>query len=72
MPNLHGRMIDPFHSGPKEVTRTAARMIQTILETWEGAVRTEREADGTVRIYVGGKYNPRALVATGNVNERAE
>jgi hypothetical protein len=72
MPNFCGRMIDPFHSGRKEVTRTAARMIQTTLETWEGAVRTEREADGTFRIYVGEKYNPKALVATGNVNERAE
>ena len=72
MPNLYGRMIDPFHSGRKEVTRTAARMIETTLETWEGAVRTEPEADGTFRIYVGEKYNPKALVATGNVNERAE
>ncbi len=72
MPSLYGRMVDPFHSAPKEVTRTAARMIQTTLETWEGAVRTEPEADGTFRIYVGEKYNPKALVATGNVNERAE
>ena len=72
MPSLYGRMIDPFHSGRKEVTRTAARMFETTLETWEGAVRTEREADKTFRIYVGEKYNPKALVATGNVNERAE
>jgi hypothetical protein len=72
MTHLYGRMIDPFHSGRKEVTSTAARMIQTTLETWEGAVRTKREADGTFRIYVGEKYNPKALVATGNVNERAE
>jgi hypothetical protein len=28
MANLYGRMIDPYHSGRKEVTRTAAVMIE--------------------------------------------
>ena len=33
MANLYGRMIDPYHSGRREVTRTAATMIQSKLET---------------------------------------
>jgi hypothetical protein len=69
MANLYGRLVDPFHSGRKEVTRTAERRLETSLETWDGAIRTELDADGTYRVLVGPKYSPRDLIATGNVNE---
>jgi hypothetical protein len=48
-------MIDPYHSGRREVTRTAARMIQTKPETWEGSIKTELDADGTYRVFTGGR-----------------
>ena len=52
MVNLCGRMIDPYHSGQREVTRTAATMIQSKLETWHGSVKTELDAGGTLpRVY---------------------
>jgi hypothetical protein len=35
-------MIEPYHSRRREVTRTAARMIQTKLETWEGSIKTDK------------------------------
>jgi hypothetical protein len=70
MANLYGRMIDPYHSGRREVTRTAARMIQSRRETWDGSVKTELGDDGTFRVYVGEKNNPRTLNASGNVNRR--
>jgi hypothetical protein len=68
MANLFGRMIDPYHSGRREVTRTAATMIQTKLETWEGSIKTKLDRDGTYRVFVGSKHNPNLLVAAGNVN----
>ena len=68
MANLYGRMIDPHHSGRKEVTRTAAVMIETTLETWDGSPRTELGADGSYRVFTGGKHDARNLIATGNVN----
>jgi hypothetical protein len=61
-------MIDPYHSGRREVTRTAARMIQTKPETWEGSIKTELDADGTYRVFTGGKHDARNFIATGNVN----
>jgi len=61
-------MIDPYHSGRREVTRTAARMIQTKLETREGSIKTELDADGTYRVFTGGKHDARNFIATGNVN----
>jgi hypothetical protein len=63
-------MIDPYHSGQREVTRTAATMIQSKLETWHGSVKTELDAGGTYRVYTGGKHDARNLIATGNVNAR--
>jgi hypothetical protein len=68
-------MIDPYHGGRNEVTRTAAQTIVTRLKTWDGSVSTELDADGTYRVYVGEKHNPTNLVATnlvatGNVVDR--
>lgn len=64
-------MVDPYHGGRREVTRTAARMIQSGLETGEGSVKTELDDDGTYRVHTGSKYSPRDLIATSNVNEDA-
>ena len=55
-------------SGRREVTRTAATMIQSTLETWTGSIRAELDADGTYRVFTGSKYAARNLVAPGNVN----
>ena len=68
MANLYGRMVDPYHSGRREVTRTAATMIQSTLETWTGSIRAQLEADGTYRVFTGSKYAARNLLAPGNVN----
>jgi hypothetical protein len=47
----------------KEVTRLGTYDVESKLETWEGSVRTVLERDGTFRVYVGSKYDPRTLVA---------
>jgi hypothetical protein len=46
MANLYGRMMDPYHSGRREVTRTAATEIWARLETWEGAVDVTLDKNG--------------------------
>jgi hypothetical protein len=45
------------------VTRLGTYDVESKLETWEGSVRTVLERDGTFRVYVGSKYDPRTLVA---------
>lgn len=43
------------------VTRLANRTITSRLETWDVEVRTELDADNTVRVYVGDKGDARTL-----------
>jgi hypothetical protein len=61
-------MANPYHSGRKEVTRSAAVMIKTTLETWEGFIRTELDADGSYRGFTDSRRDARNLIALGNVN----
>lgn len=68
MANLYGRMRDSFTSNRRTITRTGRRQIETKLETWRGSIKTELEADGTFRVYIGNKSSPIELVAEGNVN----
>jgi hypothetical protein len=68
MAALYGRM-----SGARgEVTRTGTpgSGIQAKLETWEGSVKVELQADGSFEVWMGDKSNPRIMVAQGNVNTR--
>lgn len=69
MAALYGRMKDQVTSGRREVTRMAHQEIASTLETWDGAVKTELERDGSFRVYIGSKYNPDTLIAKGNIND---
>ena len=40
----------------------------TAVETWDGAIKTELDRDGTYRVFVGEKYSLNNLIATGNVS----
>ena len=70
MANLYGRMKDAQKSNAREITRTAGSEITSRLETWEGAIQTELDKDGTFRVFIGEKSNPRLLIASGNVDGR--
>jgi hypothetical protein len=43
-------------------------MIETTLETWEGFIRTELDADGSYRGFTDSRRDARNLIALGNVN----
>ena len=69
MANLYGRMKDATKSNAVEVTRTASTEMYSKLETWHGAIQTELDRDGNFRVYIGGKKNPRVLIASGKVDD---
>ena len=55
-----------------EVTRGGSKDsgIESTLETWQGAIKTVLEADGSFYVYIGPKWNPCHLVLSGNVDKR--
>jgi hypothetical protein len=63
---LYGRLKgEPYR---KEVTRRGFYGVESRLETWDGAIKTELDRDGTYRVFVGEKCSPDNLIATGNVS----
>ncbi len=68
MSALYGRMAP---DGKKHVTRTAHREIGSVLETWEGEVRTVLFESGDFFVYVGEKGASLSTdpVFRGNVND---
>jgi hypothetical protein len=63
---LYGRLKGEPHR--KEVTGRGFYGVESRLETWDGAIKTELDRDGTYRVFVGEKYSPDNLIATGNVS----
>jgi hypothetical protein len=63
---LYGRLKGEPHR--KEVTGREFYGVESRLETWDGAIKTELDRDGTYRVFVGEKYSPDNLIATGNVS----
>ena len=66
MAPLYGRLKGEPHR--KEVTSRGFYGVESRLETWDGAIKTELDRDGTYRVFVGEKYSPDNLIATGNVS----
>lgn len=66
MAALYGRM----QGNRGEVTRmgSANSGIESTLETWDGQVRTELEADGSFVVRIGQKRGSGTVVLRGNVN----
>lgn len=66
MAALYGRI----QGNRGEATRmgSANSGIHSELETWDGSIRTELEADGSFRVYIGSKLYARHIIASGNVN----
>jgi hypothetical protein len=42
--------------------------LKNAVGTWDGAIKTELDRDGTYRVFVGEKCSPDSLIATGNVS----
>lgn len=53
----------------KEVTRRSHNTVESTLETWNGAIRTTLERDGSFTVAIGPKDAPVCIIATGNVND---
>ena len=63
---MYGRLKgEPYR---KEVTRRGFYGVESRLETWDGAIKTELDRDGTYRVFVGEKYSLNNVIATGNVS----
>ena len=64
---MYGRLKgEPYR---KEVTRRGFYGVESrLLGTWDGAIKTELDRDGTYRVFGGEKHSPDNLIATGNVS----
>ena len=67
MANLYARL--DTDASKNQVTRRGHRGVSTTLETWDGEIRTELEADGSFAVYIGPKNGANICIAEGNVND---
>lgn len=67
MAALYGRL----QGQAGEATRIGSTSsgIHSKLETWNGSITTELQADGTFEVFIGPKGSGRTLIASGNVDE---
>lgn len=68
MAALYGRL----QGNRGQTTRMGSKNsgIWSRLETWEGSIRTELQADGSFEVWIGDKSDPRNMIASGNINDR--